>query len=621
MCGIIGVLTYEQSFIYGFLGIQKLLNRGYDSIGVGTIDTSSNITKIKVNKYASDDNEMADIKILKHQHEHIGNISIFHSRWRTTGSKTDINSHPHSCYYNKFSLVHNGIIENYEELKISLEKEGFDFKSETDTEVIVNLISYYYLKINDVTEAINLALEQLEGTYALVILCTDTPNSMYVVRHGSPCLIGFSNDDKFVMVSSEAYGFDKKINKYIVVNNHDIITLTKSTDVIIFNSAKEHIYPNKKFALAVEEHTYAPYNHWTIKEINDQSISCMRAINMGGRIRSNNEVLLGGLEQHYNELLEADNLILLGCGTSYNAGLLMTHLFKEISGFNNVNIFDGAEFCENDIPKYGKTCFVFLSQSGETKDLHLCVEMLKKLREKGNDLTIVGVVNVVDSLISRDVDCGTYLNCGREFAVASTKAFSSQIVVLTLIAIWFAQHRNLNIDERERMIKKILRLQNDITFVIESTKDICKEIAKYLVDKTDSFLLGKGTFEAVAREGALKMKEIGYIHTESYSSSALKHGPYALLDEGFPVFLLCPDDKNLVKNRTTLNELKSRNAYTIGISDKEISGFDKFIKIPKGGYTEILTTIPLQLIAYYLSLEKGINPDFPRGLAKCVTTE
>lgn len=620
MCGIIGILTYDQAFPYGFLGIQRLLNRGYDSIGVGTIDITLNNPVIRINKYASDDNEMADVKIFKHQSDHIGHISIFHSRWRTTGSKTDINSHPHTCYNNKFSIVHNGIIENYEELKYSLENEGYIFKSETDTESIVNLISYYYEKMGIVIDAIKTALAQIEGTYALIILCIDTPNSMYVVRHGSPCLIGFSEDNKFAMVSSEVYGFDKKINRYIIVQNNDIITLTKN-NVIDMESTENNIYVNKKFNLTLEDHTCKPHRHWTIKEIYEQPLSCMRAMNMGGRIKNNADVILGGFEQHSNELLKSENLILLGCGTSYNAGLLTVHLFKKISEFNTVSVYDGAEFSENDIPKKGKTCFIFLSQSGETKDLHLSIELLKKLRNNGKDLIMVGVINVVDSLIAREVDCGAYLNCGREFAVASTKAFSSQIVVLSLIALWFAQHKKMHINERIQIIKKLLRLQNDITTVIDTNEKVCKDIANYLINKENSFVLGKGTFEAVAREGALKMKEIGYIHTESYSSSALKHGPYALLSEGFPVFLLCPNDENFIKNKTTLNELKSRDAYVIGISDKDMTGFDKFIKLPSNGYTEILSTIPLQLIAYYLSINKNINPDFPRGLAKCVTTE
>lgn len=618
MCGIVGVITYESTFCYGYLGILNLLNRGYDSLGVATLQSESNT--LLVNKYASDDKQMADIKILKHQHEHNGNLSIYHSRWRTLGAKTDANSHPHLDMFNKFALVHNGIIENYEELRNMLMSYGYTFRSETDSEVIVNLISYYYEQNNDVLSSITMALSQLEGTYALVILCTETPNSMYIARRGSPCLIGFSEDNRFVMVSSEVYGFDNKVSRYIIVDNHDIITLTKDDENIKMSSTIEKKYVDKKFNPSLEDQSCAPYEFWTMKEICEQPVSCMRALNMGGRIKNNKEVILGGFEQHKLELLKCDNLILLGCGTSYNSGLLMSHLFKQISGFNTVQIFDGAEFSENDIPKRGKTCFIFLSQSGETKDLHLCIEMLKELRNNGKDLIMVGVVNVVDSLIARDVDCGTYLNCGREFAVASTKAFTSQIVVLSLISIWFAQYKNIHHDKREEIITKMLRLQTDITTVVDQNKDKCKNIAKYLADKNSTFLLGKDTFEAVAREGCLKMKEIGYIHSESYSSSALKHGPYALLTDGFPVFLLCPNDKYFVKNSMTFDELKSRGAYVIGISDRELHGYDQNVKLPAKGYTEILFTVVLQLVAYYLALEKGVNCDFPRSLAKVCST-
>lgn len=617
MCGINAVIAYEPTFCYAYLGILKLLNRGYCSVGICTIQSTSNT--FLVHKYASDDKEMADVKILRHQYEHIGHISIAHSRWATTGKKSNENSHPHTSMDNKLSLTHNGIVENYMELKSMLISNGYTFKSETDTEVIVNLISYYYEQNNDTILAITLALEQLEGTFALVILSTETPNSMYVARRGSPVLIGFSTDNKFVQVSSEIYGFHNKVSKYIIVDNHDIITLTKGKDVISMMSTANKKYNGKKYSPLLEDQSCTPYKYWTMKEINEQPISCMRAMNMGGRIKNKNEVVLGGFDKHKLQLLECDNLILLGCGTSYNAGLMMSHIFKQISGFNTVQVMDGAEFNENDIPQQGKTCFMFLSQSGETKDLHLCIEMLKELRDNGKKLIMIGVVNVVDSLIARDVDCGAYLNCGREFAVASTKAFSSQIVVLSLIATWFAQYRNIYADERTNLITKMLRLQTDIVTVIDDNKEKCKNIAKYLADKNSIFLLGKDTFEAVAKEGSLKMKEIGYIHSESYSSSALKHGPYALLTDGFPVILLCPNDKYFIKNHMTFDELKSRGAYVIGISDKELHGFDQTIKVPANGHTEILFTVVLQLISYYMGIEKQINVDFPRSLAKCVS--
>lgn len=625
MCGICGcVAVNDIAFNYGYNGMVRLLNRGFDSCGCTTINKNGVFV---THKFASDDNEMANKKILKYKDHHDGHISIFHSRWRTTGGKTNENSHPHLDMYENFSLVHNGIIENYIELKIKLENLGYMFKSETDTEIIVNLISHYYdvlLKagINNISQAILLATKDIEGTYALAIISLFDKNKIFIVRHGSPCLIGFDESNEFAMIASEIYGFDDRIKSYIVIENHDIITLEIYNKKIKMVSTSNNTYINKNFRISKEDQSYAPYDCWTIKEICEQSVSCMRAINMGGRIKGTNEVMLGGFEQHKNELLECENLILLGCGTSFNACLTISNLFKKISGFDMVQVFDGAEFTDNDIPKNNKTCFIFVSQSGETKDLHRCIEKLKIHRNQGKKLSLVGIINVVDSLIAREVDCGSYLNCGREFAVASTKAFSSQLVVLSLVAIWFAQYRKIHESDRSILIKKILRLQNDIVSTIDKNQISAENLANFLKNKSSAFILGKDSFEAIAKEGSLKMKEIGYIHAEAYSSSALKHGPYALLENEFPVFICCPNDKYLNKNKMTVDELVSRGAFVIGISDIDLDDrFNVKFTIPTGGYTEILTTVIFQLISYHLAIKKGVNVDFPRSLSKCVSTD
>jgi glucosamine--fructose-6-phosphate aminotransferase (isomerizing) len=607
------------------MGILKLLNRGYDSVGMVTIQSNiDNKPMFVIHKYASDDLEMADAKILKHQHEHNGMISIAHSRWRTCGSKTDVNSHPHTCTHNMFSLVHNGIIENYIELKHFLEQNNYTFKSETDTEVIVNLISYYYClnEQKDVIIAIKLALSKLEGTYALVIACIDTPESIYCVRHGSPLLIGFAPDKSFSMVASEHYGFDKKITSYISTNVNDIVILKKTNNVIKMTSCENNVYNPRTINLMDVAQSCQPYPHWTLKEINDQSISALNAINGKGRIDDNGIVKLGGLENKIDDLLLCDNLIMLACGTSYHSALLSSHIFKDFDVFNTIQVIDGAEFVLNDIPKIGKTCIIFISQSGETKDLHICLEICKEAREKELfDLSLVGIINVVDSLIAREVDCGIYLNCGREFAVASTKAFTSQVIVLTLVAIWFDQQKNGYQDIHKTYAHRLTRLPVDIKTTIELNEDKCKELAKYLENKKSIFLLGRGKFEAIANEGSLKLKEIGYIHAEGYSSLALKHGPYALLDDGYPVILLTPQNKDFVRNQSILDELKGRDAFVIGISDVNLS--DKYnmkFEIPSGSYAEITSVVILQMIAYYLGVQKGINVDYPRNLAKVTST-
>lgn len=624
MCGICAYIGYKNSFIKSYMGILKLLNRGYDSVGCVTIqDDIHNKPSFLVHKYASDDNEMADAKILRHQHEHIGSISIFHSRWRTSGGKTNENSHPHTDIYNKFSLVHNGIIENYIELKQFLEQHGYTFKSETDTEVIVNLISYYYFLNDqkDPTNAIKIALSKLEGTYALVIACIDTPEALYCVRHGSPLLIGFAPDKSFCMVASEHYGFDKKITSYISTNVNDIIVLSKKDGIIEMHSCESNIYSPKTISLMNEAQSCQPYPHWTLKEINDQTISSLNAMSGKGRIDENGIVKLGGLGDNIHDLLQCDNLIMLACGTSYHSAILSSHIFKEFNVFNTIQVIDGAEFVLGDIPKIGKTCIIFISQSGETKDLHICLEICKEAREKELfNLSLVGVINVVDSLIAREVDCGIYLNCGREFAVASTKAFTSQVVVLTLVAMWFDQQKNGYRETHKDYATRLLRLPIDIKTTIELNEQKCKDLAIILENKKSVFLLGRGKFEAIAKEGSLKLKEIGYIHAEGYSSLALKHGPYALLDDGYPVILLTPRNKDFVRNQGILDELKGRDAFVIGISDTNLSdNYNVQFEIPSGSYTEITSVVVLQLIAYYLGIQKGIDVDFPRNLSKTIS--
>ena len=637
MCGICGYIGHETSFIYGYLGILKLLNRGYDSVGITTINQDG---AFMTHKYASDDREMADSKIIRQQHLHDGTISILHSRWRTIGAKSDVNSHPHLDCRNKFSIVHNGIIENYAVLRKMLTTFGYKFVSETDTEVIANMISFEYSNLDyenanqkvgyhdNIVRAIREALSQIEGTYALAILCIDTPNTMYCVRHGSPLLIGYSSHEEdnecnsFMMVASECHGFDHKIKKYVSLESNDIVSLHKIDGKVTMKShgKVEYNLLTKCCAnLTSDAVSPAPFPHWTIKEIHEQSVSCVNAIGNGGRIPSNEEVKLGGLDTKCDDILKSENIILLGCGTSYHAGLLVTALYKSLGIFNTVQIFDGAEFTENDMPINGQTCYIFISQSGETKDLHRCLEMIKTT--DGNKI-IIGVINTVESLIAREVDCGVYLNCGREMAVASTKAFTSQVIALSLIAAWFSQNTIYSRKVNGHVIPKIRRMPNDILKTIETNVEMCKKIAVYLKNCPSIFLLGKDTYYSVAREGALKLKEIGYIHAEGYSSAALKHGPYALLTPGFPVILFVPNDATFTRNQAIHDELKSRDAIIIGVSDRELpETYDFSLIVPTNGYTEILMTILTQMIAYYLSVEKGINPDYPRNIAKVLSTD
>lgn len=605
MCGIIGFIGHFAGNIYCMEGIKILLNRGYDSVGICGINND----KFLVHKYAST-NEQNSYDILYKYSSEYDNITsplILHSRWATHGPKTDDNAHPHTDNTGRFSIVHNGIIENYASIKQELiDKYKITFKSQTDTEVIVNLISVLYDEHKNIEVAMQHAFSKLEGTWGVLLISTLTPNKLYCARHGSPLLIGFGKD--FIMVASEQSGFAQYVNNYICLNNKDIITLEKDmNNKVIMNTKQEYSLRNvnKDFSSS----TPAPYPYWTIKEINEQPESINRALGMGSRILDDYNVKLGGLDKMKKELMEIQNIIFLGCGTSYNAGLIGTYFMKELCDFNTVMIYDGAEFTSKDIPKYGKTAAILISQSGESSDLYRCI----KICNMSNVLTI-GVINVVDSLIARETDCGVYLNAGKEFAVASTKAFSSQVVVLSLISIWFAQHKNIFQSIRKEMISNLRRLSIDIANSIETNKENLKEIAQYLKTQNSLFILGKNICEPAAKEGSLKIKEIGYIHAEAYSSSALKHGPFAIIEPGLPIILILPDDEFYIKNTSTSEEIKSRYAYVIGISDRQLNEniFDRIIQIPKNYYfRQLLSIVPLQLIAYELAFMKGHNPDMP----------
>ena len=614
MCGIIACMAENcNQLLYD--GVIQLKNRGYDSVGICTIQPNNQFT---INKFASTKEIDAYSKLEGILHDHKeSQIGIAHTRWATHGAKTDINSHPHQSSCGKFVLVHNGIIENYKELKEFLLEKGYTFVSQTDTEVIVQLLSDLYSTNKNINDCIRLLTSKLEGTWGLAILCTDTPDKIYCSRHGSPLLIGY--DDENIIITSEKSGFTNKIGNYFVLKNFDICVAERTGNGVKIHT--QNSYDLHKLSRAKDALTPDPYPHWTLKEIYEQIDSSQRAISMGGRILYNDQVKLGGLEEHIEQLMSIEHLIVLGCGTSFFAGHHGMYFFKELCHFTTVQLFDGAEFNEFDIPKEGTTGLLLISQSGETKDLHRCIEIGKK-----NNLFLIGLVNVVDSLIAREVDCGCYLNAGREVGVASTKAYTSQVILLSMIAIWFAQHKNINNMKRKQFITDLRQLSNDIQQTINySVENIDKIVDTIFKDKTSCFLLGKGRSESVAKEGALKIKEISYIHSEGYSTSALKHGPFALLDEHFPVVILAPKNEYYSKAENTYEEIQARHAPILFITtERNDKMMDKenvlFIKENKT-FGDLLGIIPLQILAYYLSISRGINPDIPKNLAKVVTVE
>lgn len=619
MCGIFGIISSENIDIAKTIidGLIQLQNRGYDSSGLASLDKEQNI--FEVHKYATT-KEMSSIEKLNALSLHkMSNIGIGHNRWATHGAKTDINAHPHLSNDKNFVLVHNGIIENFKQLKQFIIQNGFTFQSQTDTEIIVNLMQYYYDKEPNmgVFSAIDKTIRDLEGTYGIIVMSLHEKNKLFCVRNGSPLLLG--KNDECVIVTSEQSGFCNMMNNYIILNNDDIcvVEANELKEIIVTTG---HSYFRKNVNNLDTSLTPHPYPHWTIKEIHEQSIAVLNAINKGGRIKNNSEVKLGGLETHTEILKEINHLIVLGCGTSYFSGLYGLHFFKHLCNFHTVQIFDGAEFDKYDVPKNGKTALILISQSGETKDLHRCIQIAKDM-----ELFTIGIINVVDSLIAREVDCGIYCNAGKEVGVASTKSFTSQVVCLSLCAIWFSQMQNVHKYKRTKVISDLHNLSNDFERTIQSVKDDVFVLSEKMKDYNNMFLLGKGTDECIAKEGSLKIKEISYIHSEGYSASSLKHGPFALLDEHFPVILFNLSG-NDAKMQNCLEEVKSRNAMTIMVTNKynpsnETSSND-ILYIPENeSYSSLLGIVPIQLLAYCISIKKGFNPDTPKNLAKVVTVE
>jgi glucosamine--fructose-6-phosphate aminotransferase (isomerizing) len=659
MCGIFGIVSNNNcnlNILQIILnGLNQLKNRGYDSAGICYIH--NNNKDFNIIKYASllDKNIFALDKIaeyinnLNHNIKDI-NIGFGHNRWATHGIKNNINAHPHLSNTKLFSIVHNGIIHNYDQLKNFLIGNGYKFVSQTDTEIIVNLIEYHFMNlirnINELTihnlndiinQSIVQTINQLDGTFGCIIQCIHLPNNLYVFRNGSPILIGYTND--ICIITSEQSGFENVnlINHYISLSNNDICCVELNKDNNQVNLLFNQSYIYQKYNIMNKDNNYIPnvnnqYPHWTLKEIYEQPNIIMSAINNGGRIKNEHEVKLGGLDINIDKLKNIDNIILLGCGSSYYAGLYGMYFFKKLGlgNFNTIQVIDGADFDITDIPKLGNTAIIFISQSGETRDLYQVLTLLSKYHYKNRIITI-GVINVVDSQIAREVDCGVYCNAGKEYGVASTKSFTSQVVVLSLIAIWFSQI-NEPLTQKEiriRILKDLNNLSNDFQLTLKNIieNDIIEENLDYL-NKKNMFILGKESDEIIAKEGSLKIKEIAYIHAEGYSSSALKHGPFALLDENCPVILLNLNENYLNYNKiyNCYHEINSRdtpilvicNSNSLFINNNDIN---KIVICYNKSYQSLLGILPLQLIAYKLSIKNNINPDYPKNLAKVVSVE
>ena len=611
MCGIIGILSNSDINIYNYLinSLIQLQNRGYDSSGLCLMNDD-----FIIHKYAST-KDKDSIEKLQNINVDLNNINIGvgHNRWATHGPKNDINAHPHISNNQNIIVIHNGIIENYKKLKDFLITKNYKFYSDTDTEIIANLLDYYSNEDIIFTDAIKKTIDNLSGTYGLIILNKNENNRIYCVRNGSPLLLGYNDD--YAMITSEQSGFCNKLNSYITLQNDDICYVELNDKKIHVNY--NYVYDLKSVNLIDFDETPEPYEHWTIKEIYEQPQKILNSINNCGRILNKTKVKLGGCDDNIDTLKDIENIILLGCGTSYHSCMYGKHFMKKLCNFNMIQIHDGADFEEDDIPKNGKSLMVFVSQSGETKDLHRCIEIANN-----KNIFTLGIINVVDSLIAREVNCGIYCNAGREMGVASTKAFTTQVVCLCLLSCWFSQTQNINENIRIQIIQDLKNLSLDFQNCLNITHNQINKILNIIDKSNNLFILGKNTDESIAREGSLKIKEISYIHSEAYSSSSLKHGPFALLDENMPVIIL---NNNFLYESKVINayeEVLSRNSPIIFITNNKNIKYPNSIYIPNNkSFSSLLGIIPLQLIAYYTSIKRNINPDKPKNLAKVVTVE
>lgn len=630
-CGIVGFVGEEAAYPYLMEGLTILQNRGYDSAGLATISDADG--SIVCTKYASVGSTSDSIDLLKDKApaNHVSDrCGVAHTRWATHGGKTDENAHPHCDTENRVSLVHNGTIENANVLRKELQAKGVVFKSETDTEVIVQLVGQYLTQGFNTMDALKHTLKRLEGTWGIALISKDQPDTIIAARNGSPLLVGIGKGKMWV--ASEATAFKRHTNSFIALKDGEVAAIKNSG--VTLDMSRVELAPEEEILLSPE-----PYPHWTIKEIMDQPSAVSRALKYGSRLDPVGNVVLGGLDEKRDLLLPIRHLLISACGTSYFAGQYGAKIMRQLKAFDTVRATDAGEVQPEEFPKDGGGLLV-VSQSGETKDVHRTLGVAEFL-----GLPRFSVVNCVGSLIANTTNCGVYVHAGREQAVASTKAFITQVVCLSLISGWFAQNRAgvnwqtkegspiepatsaqmIENQRRQELVESLHRLPTYVGMTLQTARPLAQKIALQLKDTEHLFVLGKGFGEPIAYEGALKIKEITYIHAEGYSGGALKHGPFALIEKGTPIIMLILDDKHATFMQTAAHEVRARGAFVIAITDKPelCDGIaDEVIPIPSNGMlTALLGVLPLQMLAYELAVLRGINPDKPKNLAKAVTVD
>ncbi len=612
MCGIVAYIGEREVYPLLIKGLKRLEYRGYDSAGVALFNGSLNVYKRKGK--VKDLEEFTEGKNLK------GNTGMGHTRWATHGEPDDINAHPHTSGDGKLAIIHNGIIENYALLKATLEKEGHVFKSETDTEVLIHFIEEIKEKSNvELEEALRIALDKVIGAYAIVIMDKEHPGRLIAARKGSPLVVGLGDGEYFL--ASDATPIIEYTKNVVYLKDREIAILDMNDGLTIKTINNEIQTPFvQKLDLELEKLEKGKYDHYMLKEIFEQPdtiADCMR-----GRLNvSKSMVKVGGLKEYQNRIINADKITIVACGTSWIAGLIGEYLIEDLARMP-VEVEYASEFRYRNPVIGEKDVIVAISQSGETADTLAALEMAK---QKG--ALTYGICNVVGSSMARETHSGSYIHAGPEIGVASTKAFTGQVALLTLMALNIAHLRGtISQSEYQQLISELSKIPDKVQKVLESNGKI-RYIAEIFKDTTNALYLGRGYNFPIALEGALKLKEISYIHAEGYPAAEMKHGPIALIDENMPVVVIATNKSAHEKIVSNIQEVKARKGKVLAIvteGDEIISGIaDHTIEIPDTAepLTPLLSVIPLQLLAYHIALMRGCNVDQPRNLAKSVTVE
>jgi len=612
MCGIIGYYGNKDAIPILINGLKRLEYRGYDSAGIavtngGGIDILKKSGKVKELEAAVEDSPLK------------GSVGMAHTRWATHGEPNDLNAHPHMDETETIALIHNGIIENYHSLRGVLQKEGVTFKSDTDTEVLVQLIASFYRRDKlSFEQAVRAALHKVIGTFGIVALCSEEPDVMVAARHGSPLVLGLGDGEYFL--ASDASPIIEHTRNVIYLDEGEMVVLNSDGYTV------KQIYKNKVLSKAVttldmslEEIEKGNFPHFMLKEIFDQKRTIMDTMR-GRLILDEGSAHLGGLIDCLDRIENASRFYITACGTSWHAGLIGKYLIEEYAHIP-VHVEYASEFRYRKVIIDSNTVVIAISQSGETADT---LAAIKKAKEMG--ALTVGICNVVGSSISRETDCGVYTHAGPEIGVASTKAFTAQLTVLFLFALKLGRRKNLSKREGINIARSLAEIGNTTEIILEDTSHI-EYVAAETVEANNFLYLGRGLNFPVALEGALKLKEISYIHAEGYPAAEMKHGPIALIDEKMPVVFIAPHDQTFDKVISNIQEVKSRRGKVIVVTDKKSIILDKLtdyqIVLPTT-HTRIfpiVASIPLQLLAYHLAVLRGCEVDQPRNLAKSVTVE